>query len=163
MPSSPPLTDEEVETQSSVISAQSHRVHNEGAGVGAQPSGPELAFNTTILSLLCGPLKPFQEQGEHSVPVFTKISQVAGARVRWKHLEPHLGPSHLHLPHPRSLIPSQTHCLSQSFMNSASLEPGDPDCRGAFPHPKLQLYWLFAPWNEMIQVVIFSVLLVFLL
>lgn len=98
MPSSPPLTDEEVGTQTSVISAQGHRVRNEGAGVGAQPSGPELTFNTTILSLLCGPLKPFREQGEHSDPIFTKIGQAAGVRVRWKHLEPDLGPSHLHLP-----------------------------------------------------------------
>lgn len=129
MPSSPPLTDEEVETQSSVISAQSHRVHNEGAGVGAQPSGPELAFNTTILSLLCGPLKPFQEQGEHSVPVFTKISQVAGARVRWKHLEPHLGPSHLHIP--------------------ASTEPHPlPD---PLPKPELHELGLSGAWRSRLQ------------
>lgn len=51
-----------------------------------------------MLSLLCGPVKPFQEQGERSDPIFTKSRQAAGVRVGWKHLEPDVTPSHFHRP-----------------------------------------------------------------
>lgn len=110
-----------------------------------------------MLSLLCGPVKPFQEQGERSDPIFTKSRQAAGVRVGWKHLEPDVSPSHLHLPASTEPHPLPDPLPQPEIQDLGPSGAWDPDCGGAFPHPELQLYCWFFPLNEMIQVVIFSV------